>query len=89
MIVEQRICRFERFAPYLDYIPLPAGLQPPGPLTFTVGVMAGAHDPEAARTYQDWITSPEGQAFFEKAGFISAYTEEGQALVKKLEVYDA
>ena len=29
------------------------------------------------------------QAFFEKAGFISAYTEEGQALVKKLEVYDA
>ena len=51
--------------------------------------MAGAHDPEAARTYQDWITSPEGQAFFEKAGFISAYTEEGQALVKQLEVYDA
>ena len=89
MIVERRICRIERFAPYLDYIPLPAGLQPPGPLTFTVGVMAGAHDPEAARTYQDWITSPEGQAFFEKAGFISAYTEEGQALVKKLEVYDA
>ncbi len=89
MIVERRITRFGRFAPHLDYIALPDEIQPEGPLTFTVGIMEAAKALALAEQYVAWITSPEGQKFFEDAGFISAYSEKGLQMTKQYGVYDA
>ena len=88
MIVEKRITCIPRFTPHLDFIEIPEAFMPPGPLTFTVGVMNSAKDKDMAAAYVDWITSPEGQDFYVKAGFISAYSEKGLELTKKLGVYD-
>ena len=59
-----------------------------GPLTFTVGLMADAADKDRAVAYIDWLTSPQGQVFFENSGFISALSPKGQELIEKLGVKD-
>lgn len=88
MIVELRVQRLERFASRLDVVTIPPSLFPPGPLTFTVGVMREARDRALADDYVNWITSPEGQAHFERAGFIPAISPQGCELVEKLGVKD-
>lgn len=88
MIVERRITKMKLFGPYLDIVEIPFEFYPKGPLTFTVGVMTDAHDKDLANNYLNWIISPEGQQHFENAGFISAYTPQGQELVEKLGVKD-
>lgn len=88
MIVELRVARLERFAPRLDVVAIPFALFPPGPLTFTVGVMQEAKNRALADDYVNWITSPDGQAHFERAGFIPALSPKGQELVEKLGVKD-
>ena len=88
MIVERRITRMTRFADRLDLVEIPERFFPAGPLTFTVGMMANATDPAKASAYMDWITSAQGQAFFETAGFIPAISSKGMELVEKLGVKD-
>lgn len=88
MIVERRITRMPLFAPHLDVVEIPEEFFPPGPLTFTCGVMANARDRALADAYVDWICGAEGQTFFEKAGFIPAIYAKGQELVEQLRVHD-
>ena len=51
-------------------------------------MMANAADPAKATAYMDWITSAQGQEYFEAAGFIPAVSPKGMELVEKLGVKD-
>lgn len=88
MIVERRITRMPLYAPHVELVEIPEKFFPVGPLTFTVGVMRDARDKAAADAYVNWIVGPEGQAFFERAGFIPAASPKGQELTEKLGVKD-
>ncbi len=88
-IVELRITRMREFEGKLDIVPIPERFFPPGPLTFTVGVMKNARDRALADVYVDFITSAEGQAFFERQGFIPAISGKGRELVEKFGVKNA
>lgn len=87
-IVERRLTRQTSFSGKVKVIPIPETLFPPGPLTFTIGVMKYAKDRELADDYVNFICSDEGQAIFEQHGFISAISEKGRTLVEKLGVKD-
>ena len=88
-VVELRLTRMPLFKDKAEIIPIPAKFFPPPPLTFTVGVMNSAADRDKADRFVRYITSPEGQAYFEQIGFIPAISPKGQELVKKLGVHDA
>ena len=89
MIVELRISRLPKFAGKFDVIDLPFDLFPPGPLSFTAGMMQEAKNEELARDYIDWITSTQGGGpHFERAGFIPAGSDRGRELTEKLGVKD-
>jgi len=88
-IVELRVTRIPRFSGLTEVVDFPEALFPPPPLTFTAGVMKEAKDPRLAQDYVEFLTSPEGQAFLEKAGFIPADSDKGRGLVEKLGVKDA
>lgn len=88
-VVELRLTRMPRFRGRGEVIPIPEKFFPPPPLTFTIGVMKNAGDRALADYYVKWITSPEGQAHFEHAGFIPAISDKGRELVRKLGVKDA
>ncbi|MCK9376021.1 MAG: substrate-binding domain-containing protein [Syntrophobacterales bacterium] len=87
-VVELRLTRMSAFAGRVEVIPIPPALFPPPPLTFTVGVMKYAQDRAVADDYVKFITSPEGGAFFEKQGFIPAYTDQGREIIEKFGVKD-
>lgn len=87
-IVEMRITRLAAFEGRMDIINIPEGLFPPGPLTFTIGVMKHAKDRALADHYVEFMTSAQGQAFFERMGFISASSDKGRELVERLGVRD-
>jgi molybdate transport system substrate-binding protein len=88
-VVECRLTRMPAFNGKVDILPIPEAFFPPGPLTFTIGVMKNAADKELANHFVDFILSEEGQKFFESAGFIPAMSDEGRRLVEKLGVKDA
>jgi len=88
-IVELRITRMHEFAGKMDIVPIPEKFFPPPPLTFTIGVMKNARDRGLADAYVDFATSPQGQVFFERQGFISALSDKGRELIEKLGVKDA
>jgi molybdate transport system substrate-binding protein len=88
-IVERRLTRMEQFEGKVEVIPIPETLFPPGPLTFTIGVMKYAKDRALADDYVNYICSDEAQAIFEKAGFIPASSDKGRTLIEKLGVKDA
>jgi molybdate transport system substrate-binding protein len=87
-IVECRLTRMPLFKGKVDILPIPEAFFPPGPLTFTIGVMKNAADKQLANHFVDFILSEEGQSFFESAGFIPAMSDEGRRLVEKLGVKD-
>ncbi|TCL36419.1 molybdate transport system substrate-binding protein [Anaerospora hongkongensis] len=87
-IVERRLTRQAAFAGQVEVLPIPEALFPPGPLTFTIGVMQYAKDRALADDYVNFICSVEGQAIFERHGFIPASSDKGQTLVEKLGVKD-
>jgi molybdate transport system substrate-binding protein len=87
-IVERRLIRMAEFEGQVEVIPLPENIFPPGPLTFTIGVMKYARDRRLAYHYVDFVCSREVQDIFERQGFISAYSDRGKALVEKLGVKD-
>ncbi|MCB2185609.1 MAG: substrate-binding domain-containing protein [Deltaproteobacteria bacterium] len=88
-VVELRVTRLPAFQGRCEVIPIPDKFFPPPPLTFTVGVMQDVGDRALADYFVEWITSPAGQAHFEKAGFIPAISERGRELTEKLGVKDA
>jgi molybdate transport system substrate-binding protein len=88
-IVELRLTRLPEYASKLEVLPIPEALFPPGPLTFTIGRMHAAKDRALAEDYVAYTTSPEGQAFLERAGFIPAAADEGRRFVESLGVHDA
>ena len=87
-IVETRLTQMPLFKGKVDILPIPEKFFPPGPLTFTIGVMTHAPDKALANHYIDFIRSEEGQGFFQSAGFIPAISNQGQRLVEKLGVKD-
>lgn len=88
-VVELRLTRMPQFSGQVEVIAIPESLFPAAPLTFTVGVMKSAKDRALADDYLNFLTSSEGQAFFEKQGFIPAYSDKGRELIEKLGVKDA
>ncbi len=88
-VVELRLTKLSEFEGKLDVIPIPEQFFPPPPLTFTVGVMNNARDRALADAYVEFITSPEGQSFFARQGFIPAMSEKGSELIEKLGVKDS
>lgn len=88
-IVERRLTRMADFEGRVEVIPIPETLFPPGPLTFTIGVMKYAGDRALADHYVDFICSREAQELFARQGFIPAFSERGRTLVEKLGVEDA
>ena len=90
MIVEPRVPRLPAFAGKLEEVPIPPEFFPPGPLTFTIGLMQEAHDADLANDYIAWMTAEEGgQKHMVNAGFTSVGSERGKMLVEKLGVRDA
>jgi molybdate transport system substrate-binding protein len=87
-IVERRLTRMVRYEGKVDVIPIPETLFPPGPLTFTIGVMKYAKDRPLADDYVQFMCSDEAQAIFERQGFIPAASEKGRMLIEKLGVKD-
>ncbi|MFZ5584544.1 MAG: substrate-binding domain-containing protein [Thermodesulfobacteriota bacterium] len=87
-VVELRLTRLPAFRDRCEVIAIPEAFFPPPPLTFTVGVMKHAQDRALADDYVNFLTSAEGQAFFDRQGFIPAISEKGRALVEKLGVKD-
>lgn len=87
-IVERRLTRMAGFNGKVEVIPIPEELFPPGPLTFTIGVMKYAKDRALADDYVNFICSDEAQAIFERQGFIPAASEKGRSLIEKLGVKD-
>jgi molybdate transport system substrate-binding protein len=88
-IVERRLACRRELQGKLEVLPIPEALFPAGPLAFTLGVMTEARDRALADDYVAFATSPEGQAFLERAGFVPACSDEGRRLVEKLGVKDA
>ncbi len=87
-IVELRVTRLPAFTGRMDVIDIDEALFPPAPLTFTIGVMKSAKNPAVAASYVKYLTSPEGQAYFERQGFIAAASDKGRQLVEKFGVKD-
>lgn len=83
-IVERRLTRQAAFAGKVEVLPIPEALFPPGPLTFTIGVMKYAKDRVLADDYVNFICSGEAQAIFERHGFIPAISAKGRILVETL-----
>lgn len=88
-IVERRLTRMAEFDGKVEVIPIPENLFPPGPLTFTIGVMKYIKDRALADDYVNFMCSSETQAIFEKQGFIPALSDKGRMLIEKLGVKDA
>lgn len=87
-IVERRLTRLDRFSGRVEVLPIPEEFFPPGPLTFTIGVMKYAKERALADDYVDFICGGEAQAIFERRGFIPAASEKGRTLIEKLGVKD-
>ena len=82
-IIEQRITRHPDFSGKLEIIPIEEKYLPPPPMTFTIGLMKWAKNPDIAKAFIDFILSADGQKHFEHAGFIHAGSSEGNRLSKK------
>ncbi len=87
-VVELRLTRLPAFAGRVDIVPIDEKLFPPPPMTFTVGVMHSARNKELAEAYAAYLVSPEGQAHFERMGFVPAVSDKGRELVEKYGVKD-
>lgn len=82
-VVEERIVRLPQFKGKLDSIPIAENFIPPDPVPFTIGVMKWAKNRDLADAFVEYILSDEGQAYFERAGFIPARSAEGERLTLK------
>ncbi|MEW6138035.1 MAG: substrate-binding domain-containing protein [Thermodesulfobacteriota bacterium] len=88
-VMEFRLTKKPEFAGKMEVIEIPEEFFPPKPVSFVIGVMKYAHNRDLAEAYVKFITSKEGQDFFEAAGFIPAASVEGERLIQKYGVKDA
>ena len=88
-LVELRLTRMPQFAGKIDVIEIPEKFIPPKPIPFVIGVMKWAKNKDLAENYLNFIVSEKGQSCFEAAGFIPAFSEDGERLIVKHGVYDA
>ena len=87
-VVELRVTRLPQFVGRMDVLPIDPKFFPPPPMTFTVGVMESASNKELAERYAAYLISPQGQAHFERQGFIAAISAQGQKMVEQYGVKD-
>lgn len=87
-IVERRLTCMADYAGKVNVVPIDPQYFPPGPLTFTIGVMKFAKDRKLADDYVNFMCSEEAQSLFPKHGFIPASSDRGKALIEKLGVKD-
>lgn len=87
-VVELRVTRLPQFAGRVDIVPIDPKFFPPPPMTFTVGVMESAANKALAARYAEFLLSPEGQAHFERQGFVPAVSDKGRQLVEQYGVKD-
>jgi len=87
-VMERRIAMLPSVKGKVDIIDIPEEFIPAPPVTFTIGVMKWAKNPDLAGDYVNFITSEKGQKFFADVGFIPALSEEGQRLTIKYGVKD-
>ena len=87
-VIEQRITHLPQFRDKLEALPISEDFIPPVPVPFTIGVMKWAQNRELAESFVDFILSDKGQAWFHRAGFIPAQSEEGERLTQKYGVMD-
>ncbi len=87
-VIEKRITHLPQFRGKLDTLPIPEAFIPPVPVPFTIGIMKWAKNRALAEAFVDFILSDKGQAWFHRAGFIPARTEEGERLIRKYGVMD-
>lgn len=87
-VMERRLAHIPTFAGRVDALDIPAEFQPPPPLTFTIGVMKSVRDRKLADDFVNFICSKEGQGYFERQGFISAYSKRGLEMTERLGVKD-
>ena len=87
-IVEQRITYLPSVKGKVEILDIPEEHFPAMPIPFVIGVMKYAKDRELAEHYVNYISSEKGQSFFKQAGFIPAYSEEGERLIEKYNVTD-
>jgi molybdate transport system substrate-binding protein len=88
-VMELRLTRKAEFAGKMEVIDIPEEFIPPRPVSFVIGVMKFAHNKDLAEDYVKFICSEKGQSFFEAAGFIPAFSAEGERLIQKYGVKDA
>nr|WP_319492025.1 substrate-binding domain-containing protein [uncultured Desulfobacter sp.] len=87
-VIEQRITHLPQFKGKLDILPIPEDFIPPVPVPFTIGIMKWAKNRALAESFVDFILSDNGQAWFHRAGFIPAQSEQGERLIQKYGVMD-
>ncbi len=87
-VVELRLTRIPQFRGKIDIMEIPDKFIPPKPVPFTIGVMKWAKNRELVEDYINFILSEKGQTYFEEAGFIPAFSEEGKKLIEKYGVRD-
>ena len=87
-VIEQRITHLPQFKDKLDTLPISEDFIPPVPVPFTIGVMKWAKNKALAESFVEFILSDKGQAWFQRAGFIPAQSEEGERLTQKYGVMD-
>ena len=87
-VVELRVTRLPQFVGRIDILPIDPKFFPPPPMTFTVGVMESASNKELAERYAAYLISPQGQAHFERQGFIAAISAQGRKMVEQYGVKD-
>jgi molybdate transport system substrate-binding protein len=88
-VMELRLTKKAEFAGKMEVIEIPEKFFPPRPVSFVIGIMKFAHNKDLAEDYVKFITSEKGQSFFEAAGFIPAFSNEGERLIRKYGVKDA
>jgi molybdate transport system substrate-binding protein len=88
-VMELRLTKKPEFAGKMEVVEIPEEFFPPKPVSFVIGVMKYAHNRDLAEAYVKFITSKDGQDFFEAAGFIPAASAEGERLIEKYGVKDA
>ena len=88
-VMELRMTKKPEFAGKMEIIDIAEEFIPPPPVPFVIGPLKFAHNKDLAEDFVKFITSEKGRPFFEAAGFIHAFSSEGERLTKKYRINDA
>ncbi|WP_296918569.1 substrate-binding domain-containing protein [uncultured Megasphaera sp.] len=87
-IVERRLTTMPAYEGKVHVVPIDEKFFPPGPRTFTIGVMNLAPDRALADDYVNFLCDKDAQDAFQRHGFIPAYSPKGKLLIEKFGVKD-